>query len=264
MTQQPHPRAQDPRAGLGSIIYALVCYAAGVGGLAYCVLFLLGAVVPSDVSAPATQPWPLALAINLGLVLAWGVQHSVMARPAFKRRLTSVIPAASERVTYCLASGVTLAAVCALWQPIDGVVWHVTSQPWANVLTATSLVGWGFLLAASFAIDHFELFGLAQVFRSALGRPTPKPRFTERFLYRVVRHPIQTGVLIGIWFTPQMTLSHLLFAVLMTVYIEVGLHFEERALLREFPETYADYMRRVPRLIPGATLFRARNRRASL
>ncbi|MEM6990953.1 MAG: hypothetical protein AAF721_10660 [Myxococcota bacterium] len=248
-----------PRAGLGSVLYGWACYAVGVAGLAYCILFLLGTGVPTAVDDPATRPWYSALAIDFGLVIGWGVQHSAMARPRFKRWLTRYVPQHAERVTYCLASGVTLAAVCLLWQPIDGVIWSVGAGVWATALTTASLAGWVFLLAATFAIDHFELFGISQVMRAFLGRPEPEAKFTERLMYRVVRHPIQTGVLVGVWFTPHMTVSHLLFAATMTLYIHVGLYFEERALLREFGDAYAEYMRRVPKLIPGARLLRARS-----
>lgn len=246
--------ANPKRASMLAVMYGAFCYAVGVAGLAYCIFFLLGAVVPTAVDDPATMPLGWALAVDLGLILGWGVQHSAMARPPFKQWLARYVPAYCERVTYCLASGVTLAAVCLLWQPIAGSIWQIASEPWAMVITAAGLSGWVLLLAATFAIDHFELFGMAQVIRAFLGRPEPESKFVERFVYRIVRHPIQTGVLIGVWVTPHMTASHLLFAAMMTLYIYVGLHFEERALLREFGGAYADYMRRVPKLIPGASL----------
>jgi protein-S-isoprenylcysteine O-methyltransferase Ste14 len=240
-------------SGKGSVVglvYAGVCYLVGNAGLGYCALFLLGIAVPTSIDDPPSLPVPAAVAVDLGLVALWAVQHSVMARPRFKRALTRLIPKHTERATYCLASGLALGLVCVLWQPIPGTIWSVAAQPWAAAATVVSLAGWGIMVAATFEIGHAELLGLAQAYRAQRGLPAPSSALRERFLYRVVRHPIQLGILIAIWAAPVMSASHLLFSGSMTVYILVGLHFEERGLLRELGPVYADYCRRVPKLLP--------------
>lgn len=233
------------KGGFGAIAYAVCCYFAGVAGLAYCVLFVNDFIV-AGVSQPATHNLGVALATNLGLLLFWGAQHSIMARSWFKKRWTRWIPAHTERATYCLASGVALAVVCAGWAPVGGTAWSIDAA-WFGAL---GFAGWGVLLLATFEIDHFELFGLRQPWRAWRGIDAPTPRFQQRYLYRIVRHPIQLGVLMGLWLTEEMTVSRLVFAVSMTVYIAIGLHFEERALVRELGSDYEDYRRRVPMLIP--------------
>lgn len=238
------------RGSFGAVLFAGACYGVTLIGLTSFIVFVSGFDLPIDVNRG--PEWPVASAVlaNLGLVLAWGLQHSVMARAWFKRWWTQWIPTHTERAVYCLASGATLFAVCALWVPIEGVLWEVTG-PMAVALRVTQALGWGVLLAASFELDHFELFGLSQPWRAWRGLPKPVVPFQQRWLYRVVRHPIQLGVLMGVWLTPFMTVGHLLFALAMTAYIQVGLYFEEKALLREHGDTYRDYMLRVPRLIPG-------------
>lgn len=235
---------------LRHLAYAWGCYSAGVAGLAVCVVFLLGLSAAPDVGSNDAPWWPAALAVDLALVTGWGLQHSVMARPAFKRWWTTKIPPHTERATYCLASGLALAAVCLAWQPLPGTLWHVSASPLRDVLSFGGLSGWVFLLAATFEIDHGELFGLKQAYRGVRNGAAPAASFQARYLYRIVRHPIQLGVLIGMWVTPTMTATRFAFATTMTVYILVGLYFEERALLREFGRAYADYRRRVPMLVP--------------
>lgn len=240
--------SSSPKAGVGALVYAALCYLVGVGGLVYCVLFLLG-WAPTAIDAAPRHSLPVALAIDIGLIVFWGVQHSVMARAGFKRWWTRIIPAHTERATYCMASGLALAIVCLAWSPLPGVVFTVGGAA-SFALTLIGLGGVVLLLAASFEIDHFELFGLRQPWRAFRGQPTPSPRFQERYLYSLVRHPIQLGVLMLVWITPDMTVSRALFAAAMTVYIHVGLYFEERALVRELGEPYLDYMERTPKLIP--------------
>jgi protein-S-isoprenylcysteine O-methyltransferase Ste14 len=179
-----------------------------------------------------------------------------MARPTFKRLWTRVIPTHLERATYCLASGLALGLVCVLWQPIPGTIWSVTAQPYAAAATLVSLAGWGIMVAATFEIDYGELLGLKPAHRAWRGLPAPATGLRARFLYRLVRHPIQLGILVAIWAAPVMSASHLLFSASMTVYILVGLRFEERALLRELGPAYADYCRRVPKLLPWPRLGR--------
>ena len=233
-----------------SLLYALVCYAAVNAALVYMILFVNDVLVPRGVSAAPASEWTTALFINLLLVVMWGVQHSVMARRRFKEVWTRIIPQYAERATYCLASALALAAVCYFWVALPGVAWHIEPEPLRWFLVIAGLSGWVLLLAATFEIDHFELFGVKQAWWALRGQEAPEAKFQARFIYAVVRHPIQTGIVMGVWLTPTMSVSRLLFAALMTVYILIGLYFEERDLVRQFGARYLRYMRQVPRLIP--------------
>ena len=192
-----------------------------------------------------------ALVVDVALLALFGVQHSVMARSGFKHWLTRIVPPSAERSTYVLASNVCLIALFVGWYPITHEVWRVTAQPWRTVLTVTGLVGWAIALLSTLLIDHFDLFGVRQVFARLRGRQLVEHEFTTPFFYRAVRHPLYLGFLIAFWATPRMTLGHLLFAVAMTGYILLAVQFEERDLIRVFGERYRDYRRRVPMLIPG-------------
>ena len=195
----------------------------------------------------------LATAVNLGLVLLFGLQHSIMARSFFKNYLTKFIPQSIERSTYVLFSGIALILVAYFWQPLDGYIWK-TEGVLATVLTTLSLLGWTFSVIATFIINHFELFGLQQVYLNYLEKETPQIDFQERLFYTFVRHPIQLGVLVGIWFTPFMTYGHLMFSLFFTVYIFIGLWYEERDLVAELGETYEAYRNRVSKIIPFGKL----------
>ena len=239
-----------PRGSFLGVLFSVLCYGVTLVGLTTFIGFVSGIGSPIDVNTgPAWHP-VLAVLANLGLVALWGVQHSAMARASFKRWWTQFIPEHTERAFYCLMSGATLFLVCALWVPIDATLWQIEGAA-GLAIRGVQALGWVVLLAASFELDHFELFGLSQPWRAFRGQEKPQVPFQQRYLYRVVRHPIQLGVLMGVWLVPHMTVGHLLFAFLMSAYIQVGLFFEERALIREHGETYLDYMSRVPRLIPG-------------
>lgn len=234
---------------MAGVLYSGLCYVAMFAGILYLILFVADLGFIAGISRGAEYPVAVAVAIDVGLILLWGLQHSVMARRRFKDVWSRLVPAHTERATYCLASGATLIAVCYLWAPIGGQIWHLEGAA-AAALRALSAAGWLFMLTATFEIDHFELFGLKQPLRALRRLEMPRPQFQRRFLYGVVRHPIQLGVLVGIWATPNMTGGHLLFGALMTVYIFVGLHFEERALVREFGRRYEDYRSEVPKVLP--------------
>lgn len=193
----------------------------------------------------------IAVIIDTALLGLFAVQHSVMARQGFKRLWTRIVPPSAERSTYVLASNVCLVVLVVAWYPITYDVWRVTAQPWRALLTVTGLVGWAIVLLSTLLIDHFDLFGLRQVFARLRGRRLAEHEFATPFFYRVVRHPLYLGFLIAFWSTPRMTLGHLLFAVVTTGYILVAVQFEERDLVRVFGEQYSDYRRRVPMLIPG-------------
>ncbi len=192
-----------------------------------------------------------AVVIDAALLALFAVQHSVMARAGFKRWWTRVVPASAERSTYVLASNSCLVVLIAAWHPITHDIWRVSAQPWRTVLTATGLVGWAIALLSTLLIDHFDLFGLRQVFARLRGRRLPEHEFATPLLYRAVRHPLYLGFLIAFWVTPRMTLGHLLFAAATTGYILLAVQFEERDLIRAFGQQYRDYRRRVPMLFPG-------------
>jgi len=192
-----------------------------------------------------------AVVIDVALLALFAVQHSVMARGAFKRRWTRIVPPSAERSTYVLASSVCLVVLVAAWHPITDDVWRVSAQPWRTLLTVVALAGWAIVLLSTFLIDHFDLFGLRQVLARLRGRQPAEHEFATPLLYRVVRHPIYLGFLIAFWVTPRMTLGHLLFAVATTGYILLAVRLEERDLIRAFGQQYQDYRRQVPLLIPG-------------
>jgi protein-S-isoprenylcysteine O-methyltransferase Ste14 len=199
--------------------------------------------------SPAEGPWQIALAIDLGLLALFALQHSIMARPAFKRALTGVLSPVVERSTYVLASSLALILLFWQWRPLGGVVWDVANEIGVALLYAGFAFGWGLVLVTTFVINHFDLFGLRQVWRHLNGQPQQGLHFVQPVLYRIVRHPLYVGWFFAFWCTPTMTVTHLLFAIMTTAYILVAIQLEERDLMAEHPE-YADYRKRVPMLIP--------------
>ena len=206
--------------------------------------------MPKSLDSPATDPWQTALAINLGLLSLFAVQHSVMARPGFKRLVTRVIPPAVERSTYVLASSLALILLFWQWRPLGGVVWDVQNEIGRLVLHGGFAFGWALVLLSTFVINHFDLFGLRQTWRAFRGQPQAGLRFATPVLYRIVRHPLYVGWLFAFWSTPTMTVTHLLFAAVTTAYILIAIQLEERDLMAAHPE-YAGYRQQVPMLVPG-------------
>ncbi|WP_295054658.1 hypothetical protein [Sulfuricurvum sp.] len=197
-------------------------------------------------------PVPLidALSINFALIVLFSLQHSVMARSFFKTYLTKIIPQAAERSTYVLFSGLALGLICLYWQPFEGFLWHVDNETGKILLTAGYLFGWGFSLFSTFLINHFELFGLQQIYLNLLNKPAPSIDFKEKLFYKCVRHPIQLGILIGLWVTPSMSYSHLMLSITLSLYIFIGLWYEERDLISEWGDTYREYRKRVRMILP--------------
>jgi protein-S-isoprenylcysteine O-methyltransferase Ste14 len=233
-----------------TLTYGAVSYAIFFLTFLYAIGFLGNAVVPTSLDAPAIDPWQTALAVNLGLLSLFAVQHSVMARQGFKRRITRIIPQPIERSTYVLASSLALALLFWQWRPLGGVVWDVEHPVGRGLLYGGFAFGWGLVLVTTFVINHFDLFGLRQTWRAFRGQPQVRPAFVTPLLYRMVRHPLYVGWLFAFWSTPTMTVSHLCFAVVTSAYILVAIQLEERDLLRELPE-YAAYRKQVPMIVPA-------------
>ena len=235
-----------------AVLYGGACYTAFLATFLYAIAFVAGFGVPKHIDNGAQTPLWTALAIDIGLLTLFAVQHSGMARPAFKRWWTRFVPPPIERSTFVLVSSAVLALLFWLWRPLPQVVWHVDAGLARGVLWGVSLFGWLLVLTSSFTINHFELFGLRQVWLHARGRVAKDEPFVIRAMYRIVRHPLMLGFLIAFWVTPTMTLGHLLFAAVVTGYIVVAVKFlEERDLVAMHGDTYRDYQRKVPMLLRG-------------
>lgn len=229
--------------------YGAGSYALAMATFVYAMGFIGNFGVPKSMDSPAAGSWQTALLVDFGLLALFAIQHSVMARPAFKRWITRFLPAAVERSTYVLASSLALLLVFWQWRPLGGTVWEAESVLARGVLYGGYASGWLLVLIATFVINHFDLFGLRQVWRHLQGQPQSKLRFVTPLLYRIVRHPLYVGWLCVFWITPTMTVTHLVFAAGTTAYIFIAVKFEERDLMREHPE-YAEYRRRVPMMVP--------------
>jgi protein-S-isoprenylcysteine O-methyltransferase Ste14 len=226
-----------------------LAYALCLVALLYAVGFIGGFATPTRLDGPRRGSAGAALAVDLGLMAVFTLQHSGMARPAFKGWLARFVPEAGERSTYVLLSSLALLLLFRYWRPVGGVVWATDDVVARAVLYAVFGTGWAVVLAATFLINHSDLFGLRQVWLYCRGRPYTPLRFTTPVLYRVVRHPLYAGWLLAFWATPVMTTAHLVFAAALTAYILAAIRWEERDLAEAHPE-YAAYRRRVPMLIP--------------
>jgi protein-S-isoprenylcysteine O-methyltransferase Ste14 len=237
-------------------IYGAASYGLFLFSFLYAICFIGNFFVEHSMDSPARSPFATALAIDVALLAIFAVQHSLMARPFFKRFITRYIPQSAERSTYELASSVALLALLVWWEPIGGTVWDV-QHPAARAMFHTMFaLGFGLVLLATFLINHFDLFGLRQVWLQLVGREyTPLP-FRTPFLYRYVRHPLYVGWFIAFWFTPTMTGAHLLFAVMTSAYILMAIPWEERDLVDALGEDYEKYRQEVPMLVPSARPYR--------
>ena len=231
---------------------AVVCYFAFFASFLYLVGFLAGLpVLPTNVDKGIDAPLAQAMAVDIGLIALFGIQHSVMARPGFKQWWTGMVHPAMERSIYCLAAAVVLAVMFAFWHPIPGQLWSVTDPVGKGVLWALFLFGFATVFISTWLLNHFELFGLAQAWSHLRGTEMAPPRFRTPVFYRHVRHPIYLGFMLLLWATPQMTAGHLLFAAGMTLYTLLGVRYEERDLVVQFGTIYEEYRARVGMIIPG-------------
>ncbi len=235
---------------LAVFVFGSVSYLLFVGVFLYAIGFVGGFGVPITIDGAPTDPVGTALLIDALLLGVFAVQHSVMARPWFKAVVTRTIPSAAERSLYVMASNLAMILLFWQWRPIGGVVWDVASPTGRLVLAAVCALGWATVLGTTFLINHFDLFGLRQVWLFLRGRPYTPLHFSTPGPYAHVRHPLYVGWLLAFWATPTMTVAHLFFAVMTTGYILVAIQLEERDLEAAHGASYADYRRRVPMLIP--------------
>ena len=234
------------------LVVALVCYAAFFAAFVYLIGFVAGyPALPTHIDKGLAAPPAMAAVIDLALIALFGVQHSVMARPRFKARWTRIVPQPIERSVYCLAAALVLGVLYAFWHPIGGTVWDVSNPTGRTALWVLLGLGWAIVFVSTWLISHFELFGLAQVWRHWRGSTAPEVKLTTPALYRVVRHPLYSGFLLAFWATPTMSYGHLLLAAGMTAYVLIAIGYEERDLVGVFGDGYEDYRKRVGMLVPG-------------
>ena len=243
------------------LLYGVVAYLIFFSTFLYLIGFVGNLLVPKALDGPLEVSWGVAALVNVLLILLFGLQHSIMARPAFKDWWTKIVPKPIERSTFVLFTCACLITMFTFWQPMGGAVWVVESAFWKGVLYATFGLGWVVVLASTFLINHFDLFGLRQVWLHFRGKPYTQMRFRTPLLYKHVRHPLYLGFLMAFWAAPVMTVTHLFFAIGLTAYILTAIRLEERDLIQHFGEKYRSYRQAVPMLFP--TLFRKKEKQLS-
>lgn len=235
---------------LSIFMYGVFSYLAFFVTFLYLIAFIGNLVVPKTIDSGLTIGIPQSAIIDLGLLSLFAIQHTLMARPGFKRWWTTLVPEPIERSTYVLATSISLALLCWQWRPMKELIWNVDNATGKAILFAFFFFGWGLALLSSFVINHFDLFGLRQVWFYLRNQKYSTVEFQMKSLYKYIRHPLVLGIIVGSWVTPRMTMGHLLLAVTFTAYILVGIQFEEHDLVHFFGENYTNYRRRVPMLIP--------------
>jgi len=235
---------------IGIFAYGVLSYVIFFAVFLYGIGFIGGFLTPTSLDSVPTSTLGHALTVDLSLLAAFAIQHSGMARPGFKAWWKCIVPEAAERSTYVLLSSLALAALYVFWEPIGGVVWSVPEGIARNLVLGLYLFGWLLLLYTTFLIDHFDLFGLKQVWRRLSNKAYRAPVFRTPSLYKLVRHPLYIGWLTIFWAAPTMTVAHLIFALATTAYILIAIRLEERDLVAAFGNVYVDYRARTPMLIP--------------
>ena len=233
------------------LLFGAAAYLVFFGTFLYLIAFVGGLPwVPRTVDRPVALEGAAAVAVNLALVLLFGVQHSIMARQGFKARWTRLVPAPIERSTYVLFASLALIVLFAFWRPIPGIVWSVENSLAVGLLWGLFALGWLIVLLSTFLISHFELFGLKQVYLHLRGAAAAAPIFRQPFFYKMVRHPLYSGFFLAFWATPVMTMGHLLLALGMSAYMLIAIRYEERDLVGLFGEDYETYRKNVGMLTP--------------
>jgi methanethiol S-methyltransferase len=236
--------------GILAFLYGALAYTIFLAVFLYAIAFVGGFAVPKTVDTGSSGSLTEALLIDVLLLGLFAVQHSVMARPGFKRWWTRIVPHSVERSTYVLLASLVLALLFWKWQPIAGVVWDVANPAGRIALYALFGLGWAIVLLSTFMINHFDLFGLRQVYLRVRGMQYTQVPFRMVAFYKFIRHPIMLGFLIAFWATPHMTIGHLLFSIATTAYIFIGIFFEERDLAAAHGRTFEEYRREVPMILP--------------
>jgi protein-S-isoprenylcysteine O-methyltransferase Ste14 len=231
-------------------LYSVLAYILFLAVFLYLIGFVENVLVPKSIDSGPSGDIVGSLLIDAGLLALFALQHSIMARPGFKRVWTRIVPEETERSTFVLLASLALALVCWQWRPLPQTIWSVDDPIGSKALLAVSWSGWGLLLLSTFLISHFHLFGLSQGLARLLGHTPPEPAFITPFLYRWLRHPLYAGFILAFWAAPRMTLGHLFFAIATTGYIFVGIWFEERDLIAYFGDRYRQYRATVGMLFP--------------
>lgn len=232
-------------------LYGIIAYIVFLCAFLYAIGFTGNFIVPKSIDSGVESTMSLSILVNALLLSLFAIQHSVMARPSFKKVLTKIIPQAMERSTYVLLSSLFLLLLFWQWRPLPEVVWSIENETISTIVIGIFFVGWLIVFLSTFMINHFELFGLEQIYNNLKNKSSKPLTFTTRFFYGIVRHPIMLGFIIAFWATPTMTVGHLFFAVMTTMYIYIAVKFLEEKDLRKFiGEDYKEYMKKVPMLIP--------------
>jgi protein-S-isoprenylcysteine O-methyltransferase Ste14 len=239
-----------------AVPFSIASYFFGFASLVFLILFVGDLIVPWTINeaSPVSPGFTglTAVVANIALITIWGLQHSIMADPSFKRVWIKIVPPAVERSTYVLFVGAVTFTMIALWSPLPTVIWDVSGTIAGPLLIGTYFTGWTITLISTFLINHFHLFGLQQAFQAAKSSAPGKTNFVTPFFYKLVRHPMMTGVLIALWSVPTLTAGRLVFNVIMTAYILLGTRHEEKALVAELGQEYEDYRKTTPMLLPSA------------